>query len=620
MRRQTLTFLAIGCSAAAFSFLPAAASAADALPEGCDLDYRVKARPDLQPAALEVELRFAAAGRRESVIRAVPAWAGVTDYAASYGDWQALQAGQRIQPLAEPFRWQVQHGPDELVQLRWRVRSALADPEAIKPQEQVEMYRTQVGARGFQFFGHGVLPSVEHWGDDRLTRLCLTLQPFDAQSPALGTPGLSAPGQALTWRLSGSHARLRHAFYASGPMWRLQQRPVQGGVLDLALRGSYAQLGDAEFADASARLVDLQRRFWGDEQGGTQASAGHQWLVLTPNHLPSNNSGGTLVDKVAVMHVPQDFSARDGAFEFLVAHENLHQWFPQRFGAHGGGRRTKAEAGGDALDVPHYWFSEGFTDHYSYRLLLASGLWDLDRYADKLTERARAYLRSPARGLKAAEIAPRFFSDREAGRQMYSRGELLALRWDAALRQAGRGSLSTLLQGLLLPAGTREDQEPASERVLQALAKALAGTGIDPDDELRRYVAQGEPLPLAQPSWAEAMGPCLQRIEESVPVWQLGFDRASFQSRVLQGVDPEGPAHAAGLRDGMALAGFSVHGGDVRRDVQLQIREPGVDGAPGKVREVAYRPVSRMPQQLPRWQAKADAAGDAACRAWISAR
>lgn len=599
--------------------LPGPVLASTGLPEGCDLDYRVSARPDLQPAALEVELRFAAEGRRESVIRAVPAWAGVTDYAASYGDWQALQAGQRIQPMAEPFRWQVQHGPNEVVQLRWRVRSALADPEQVKPQDQIEMYRTQVGARGFQFFGHGVLPSVEAWGDDRPARLCLTLQAFDAQSSVFGTPGRSEPGQPLHWRLSGSHARLRHAFYASGPMWRLHERAVQGGRLDLAVRGSYAQLSDTDFADASARLVDVQRRFWG-EPGGTQPGASRQWLVLTPNHLSSNNSGGTLVDKVAVMHVPQDFSARDGAFEFLVAHENLHQWFPQRFGAHGDGLRRKAGEGSEALDVPHYWFSEGFTDHYSYRLLLASGLWDLQRYADRLTERARAYLRSPARDLKAAEIGPRFFSDREAGKQMYSRGELLALRWDAALRQAGRGSLSTVLQGVLLPAGSREDRTPASERVLLALSQALAGTGIDPADELGRYVVQGEALPLAQPSWADAMGPCLQRVEESVPVWQLGFDRASFQSRVLQGVDPDGPAYAAGLRDGMALAGFSVHGGDVRRDARLQIREPGADGVPARVREVAYRPVSRTLQQLPRWQAKADAARNAACQAWISAR
>ena len=74
-RRPTAAALAL---ALALASLTAAVTAAE-----CDLDYRVTPRPDLQPAALEVELRYAAGGRRESVIRATTTWAGITDYAAS---------------------------------------------------------------------------------------------------------------------------------------------------------------------------------------------------------------------------------------------------------------------------------------------------------------------------------------------------------------------------------------------------------------------------------------------------------------------------------------------------------------------------------------------------------
>jgi predicted metalloprotease with PDZ domain len=592
-----------------------AASAGSAVAaQPCDLDYRVQVRTDVQPAALEVELRFAAEGRRESWLRVQSSWAGVEDYPLSYGNWQALGEGQAVQAEAGTARVRIQHGPQDEVRLRWRVRSSLADPEAVLPQKQEQMYRSQVGARGYQFFGYGMFPSVEQWGDERQARICLSLQPFDARSPAFGTPGKSAPGEALQWRFTGSHAQLRHAFYASGPMWRLLQRPVQGGRLDLALRGSFTQLEDEAFADASARLVDVQRRFWGE------ASSANQWLVLTPNYLPGGNNGGTLVERVAVLHVPQDFSTRDSSFEFLVAHENLHQWFPHRFGAHGAGQ--SGESDDDPRDVPHYWFSEGFTDHYSYRLLLASGLWDLDRYAAQLTQRVRDYLGSPTRRLSAAQIAPRFFSDRAAGRQMYLRGELLALRWDAALRRAGRSSLTALLQGLLLPTPQPGDavapRQAASERVLAELSRAMAGTGVDPRDELERYVMRGEALPLdaADTRWApEVLSPCLTREVEPVRTWVLGFDRESLRTRVLQGVDPDGPAYAAGLRDGMALAGFSIHGGDLNRDAELLIKDEGAD----KPRKLSYRPVSRDAKPMPRWRAKADAAVDPVCRAWMTA-
>lgn len=608
-------------AAALLGLVACAAVQADASanePGRCDLDYRVRALGAAQPAELEVELHFAAEGRRESWLRIQRGWAGVQDYPESFGAWEALGRGQSVQPGPDAARVRVLHGPDETVRLRWRVRSALADPEAVAPQDQLLMYRSQIGARGYQFFGYGVLPSVEAWGDERLARLCLTLQPFDAQSPAFGTPGKSAPGQDLHWKFSGSHARLRHAFYASGPMWRLLERPVQGGALELALRGSFAKLDDAAFADGAARLIDLQRRFW-DGAATTPASAARserQWLVLTPNHLPDGNSGGTLVDRAAVLHVPQDFSAGSATFEFLVAHENLHRWFPARFGAHGGEDAQQA--------ARHYWFSEGFTDHYSYRLLLASGLWDLERYASQLTQRLRvSYLGSRARNLSAEEIAPRFFSDREAGRQMYIRGELLALRWDAALRRGGRGSLTQLLQGLLLPADGAAEAKPqvAAPRVLDALATALAGSGVDPRAELQRYVVEGQTLPLLSAGWAEALGPCLQRDEEAVHRWQLGFDRESFKTRVLQGVEPDGPAFAAGLRDGMALAGFSVYGGDLTRDALIQVKEEAAaEGGKPAVRSVSYRPVSREAQLQPRWRPRTGALDDAACRAWISAR
>lgn len=594
----------------ALAIASVAATSAAAASE-CDLDYRITARPDLQPASIEVELRFAAAGRRQSVIRAQPSWAGVTDYAASLGDWQALGPGQSVDPMAEPYRWQLRHGPDDVVHLRWRARSALANPEATTPQDQRQLYRTQVGPRGFQFFGYGVLPSVEHWSDDTEPRLCVTVQPFDDSTAVFGSLGRAQPGRALHWRAKGSPARIRHAFYAGGPMWRLHERAVHGGTLAVAARGDFKQLKDAEFADASARLVDMQRRFW--DAAASSVDAAPQWLVLTPNFMQGGNYGGTLVQNAAVLHVPTDFTTQSAAFESLVAHENLHQWIPQRFGGQG--------RSGPVAAAMHYWFSEGFTDHYTHRLLLASGLASLDQYAARLSERVRRYLTSPVVSLKSSEIAPRFFSDREAGQQMYVRGELLALRWDAALRRANRGSLTTLLQALMLPRSEPGAAEPAlaAQRVIDALAQRLEGTNTDPRADLQRYVEQGQPMPLADAAWHDSMGPCLLRDTVDLPVWMLGFDRSSLTDRVLKGVDPQGPAHAAGLRDGMALAGFSIYGGDLERDALIQVREGG-GSTPEVVRDVIYRPVARQLRRLPRWLARPDATADAACRAWISAR
>lgn len=570
--------------------------------EPCDLHYRITPRYDLQPRALEVELTYAAGERSESFLRAMPGWAGVNDYASYYGDWVALTTQHQLAQSDLPNRWRVTHRPGETVTVRWRVRTALEPGQEDEPQPQTTMYRTQVGDGWFQFFGYGALPSVEHWDDNKRPRTCITLREPRAAA-VFGSFGVGRDGQAH-WRMEGSPAITRHAFYAGGSAWRLLPQTLASGTVVAAVRGRFDQLTDADFARATGKLIDTQRRHWGNEL------APMQWVVLTPNHVDKGNYGGTLVHQVAVMHAPDDFRIGGGVFEFLVAHENLHQWFPQRFGGRGEG---------GVSEVQHYWFSEGFTDYYTHRLLLASGLWTPEQYAQRLTDKVRQYLRSPARTLPVAQIAPKFFVDRDAGQQLYSRGEFLALKWDHALQARGHAGLDAVLRGLMLPAAAPAEQAGAplaSERVLTALQPLLTPAGIDPRADVVRHIVEGQPFDFS-PNGAKALlGRCLAQVDEVLPVWTLGFDRASIDERQLRGVDPAGPAHAAGLRDGMQIAGASIYNGDVTQDALLQVRD-----APGAlVRTVRYRPVSARTETVPRWRPLPPAGESAECLRWRAAR
>ena len=570
----------------------------------CDLHYRITPRYDLQPRAIEVELTYAAGERSESFLRATPGWAGVTDYARFYGDWAAIGAPhQQVVPTDLPNRWRVMHRPGETVTVRWRVRTALEPTQEDRPQPQATSYRTQVGDGWFQFFGYGALPSVEHWSDDQRAHSCITLREPQAAAPVFGSFGVGRDGQAH-WRMEGSPAIARHAFYAGGGAWRLAPQTLASGTVVAAVRGRFDALADADFAQATRKLIDAQRRFWGNE------AAPMQFGVLTPNHVDTGNSGGTLVHQTAVLHAPNDFRVGGGVFEFLVAHENLHQWFPRRFGGTGEGGVSQ---------VPHYWFSEGFTDYYTHRLLMASGLWTPEQYAERLTEKIRQYLRSPARTMSAAQIAPKFFDDRDAGQQLYARGEFLALKWDHALRARGHAGLDTVLRGLMLPATTPAGQTGAplaSERVLNALQPLLAPAGIDPRADVVRHVVEGQPFDFSPRGATALLGNCLAQVEETLPIWALGFDRASLGEGQLRGVDPDGPAYAAGLRDGMHIVGRSIYGGDVTKDALVQVREPGGDS----VRNFSYRPVSSRTEVLPRWQPLRGAGESADCMRWRAAR
>ncbi|WP_067068379.1 M61 family metallopeptidase [Roseateles chitosanitabidus] len=585
MRAQGLT-LARGLSIAAALLLASVAAHAD---QACDLSYRITPRYDTTPRRLDVTMSFPSEGRHESAVRIQSGWAGIKDYGGSLNLATEQSAGVRVLPGEDGNRWKIEHEADDRVTLRYQVRAALPDPDDGQVQQQEQLYRTQIGADWFQFFGYGALLSVDTWGDERTARMCLTLvQPDGKVGPLLGShfDGAVASHEDVSTR--GPHSQLRHAFYAGGPGWRVIERRLATGPVVIASRGKQPT-EDARFAEQVARLLDAHRRFWGD------ASAPRQTVARTPNHSAGNN-GGTLVAQAAVLHVSQDPATSSDSFEFLIGHENLHLWIPNRLGG---------TINGSAEQVArHYWLSEGFTDYYTHRLLLSGGLWSLDRYADQVTQMLRGYWRSPARNATAENIAGRFFSDRNAGRQMYARGELLAMDWDRELRRTDPAGLDGLLRGLLLDTERAAKAPPAHERVMQALTATL---GARPREQVKAYVVEGRNVELDE----GLAGPCFQLGWSDVPRWVPGFDMNALAKRVATGVVPDGPAYRAGLRDGMTLQGWSIYGDNTDKDITLQLKT--ADGA----KELRYRPVDGSTDRLPMLTVRAGAAGDASCQAWM---
>ncbi|WP_374567147.1 hypothetical protein [Ideonella sp.] len=581
----------IGLTVAATVLSTPAAQAAEPASPTCVLHYRITPHYERSPRALEVELEFPADDRRETFIRVMPSWAGVDDFAAALTGWHGVGPGVTVAQAELPNRWRVDHPAGGTVRVAYSARAALPDPDDGRPQDQAQMYRTQIGADWFQFFGYGVLPSVEPWGDRTTPRQCVTvLQPGQPGAPAFSSLG-TGQGPATEWALQASPERLRHAFYAGGPGWRLAERRLASGPVHTAVRHKF-QVEDGRFADEVASLLDAHRRFWGDEQ------AAPQWVVLTPN-FSAGDFGGTLVDHAAVLHAGADFGPGNSAFESLVGHENLHQWIPHRFGS---------LAEGPAQQVSDYWFSEGFTNYYTHRLLLASALWSLPRYADELTEVLQRYWRSPARNATVASIAPRFFSDRDAGQQLYARGELLAMRWDRILRRKQHDGLDTALKSLLIAPGDAANRPLASDHVLDGLTPWL---GEQPRRDVHDFIDEGLDLPLDDAGLA---GPCFTLGWRDEPRWVLGFSTDSFADRQVRGVQPDGPAHRAGLRNGARLSSWSIYGGDVSRDVELAIET--TDGPPQTLR---FKPVDGSSDHLPFVTTRPGAADEAACRAWVRA-
>src|ERR1700744_333484 len=74
-----------------------------------------------------------------------------------------------------------------------------------------------------------------------------------------------------------------------------------------------------------------------------------------------------------------------------------------------------------------------------------------------------------------------------------------------------------------------------------------------------------------------------------VSPFDLGFDFDESQKKhKVVAVDPDGPAYAAGLRNGQPLNGWSVYNGDTSRPTKMRIRN-----ADDKPAEIVYKPAGK---------------------------
>ena len=118
------------------------------------------------------------------------------------------------------------------------------------------------------------------------------------------------------------------------------------------------------------------------------------------------------------------------------------------------------------------------------------------------------------------------------------------------------------------------------KRVFETIDRYLLA---DTSAEFRRVVQDNGDLIALDP--APALGSCSRVSRENVPTFDLGFDLDGSQTaKTVTGVEPEGPAFAAGLRNGQPLTGFSVYNGQTDRLATITIRGETGD------RRIAYLP------------------------------
>lgn len=515
--------------------------------------------------AVQIDLRFTGEDDGETRIALPDSWGGQEQL------WREIErlkvvSGARISKGEDAAIRVLRHAPGARIHLRYRVvQNWREGPPSARDGNP---YRPIIQPDYFHLIGNAafVVPEIEQDASARL----------------------EVAGLPQTWRFASDleHAGLTlgqvKTSIAVGGNYRILSEPGNG--MRLAIRGQW-KFSDAEFLASVARIAQAHRRFWNDVDA--------PFLVtVTDLSVPESgwsSLGGTGLDDAFAFFATPDAELK--SISRLLAHEGLHSWIPLRIG----GMPETDEAA-------DYWLSEGFTDFYAARLLVQDGAWGPQEFADDLNETLRAYAVSPAREFPNSRVIRDFWKDQSTQKLPYQRGRLLAAIWDARLRASGKSGLDDIVRAM------RERARAGSTLKATGLFRDVAGQmDLAVDDDLRRHIESGVPIELPR----ELFAPCGEVFTRQVTDFHRGFDieATSANQNVVSGTDPESPAYAAGLRDGMRL--IRRASGEIG-NAEIELEYVVMDGE--QERHIRYLPRAKGVHQVQALRVDSELDADAQAR------
>lgn len=383
--------------------------------------------------------------------------------------------------------------------------------------------------------------------------------------------GFASDLEHLAGARPGVLADVQESIVIGGAHLELHAQADGGADIRVATIGDYA-FGDPAFVDLALKVIRTQREFWGDH--------GAPFLIAMAPLAPVSGHtslGGTGRSDAFALTVSQDVPL--DPLRHLLAHEYFHTWNPRQLGEQQEG----------AAEMTGKWFAEGFTEFYTWRLLLRAGLYTLEDFVAAWNDTLFAYAVSPARAEPNARISRDYWTDAAVGKLPYQRGPQLAALWERALRRSSAGKVD--LDDVLHDMRAAIQAAPGRKLALDAAGLFVPTYhrrgGPDLAADIDRFVERGEPITLP----ADVFGECIVVRTSVRPRFERGWDPAATRAAgdVVTGLRAGSPAYRAGLRDGMKIVAreagraddatiayvLRVHDGERERRIEFMPRGTG---------------------------------------------
>jgi hypothetical protein len=364
--------------------------------------------------------------------------------------------------------------PSGRITLRYRALSIAATEDGAR--EGLRHDATGIGGHGRHFL---VLPDARRRYTMRVEWGAPECQ-VAAQGEGASTFGLATPSD-----VTGELSALREAAYFWG---RPQTTRVDDGALHIRTSWFGKPPLDVSAAGTwAARVFAAERTFFADDDPTTYSV----FVRVLKSHDDRANG---IAQETSLLSTIGPHTTLARRLEVNLAHEMLHRWLGLRL-------RLRGPEG------TAYWFSEGFTVHYSNVIAFRAGLLTIDQFLESLNDIATRHFDNKHSGATNDQIRRGFYRDQALAIVPYTRGALYAAELDAALRHAtqGKRTLDDALRDLYRRSQERSGRDGLPADAVRSLVqRELGRAGIDRYDAVIRRGEHPDPP-------GDAYGPCFTR-------------------------------------------------------------------------------------------------------------
>lgn len=336
----------------------------------------------------------------------------------------------------------------------------------------------------------------------------------------------SLESNPLKFETKTSYQNLIATAIGGGEKQNFQQFKYKEKPVSVFIQGKF-DIPNQEIFDAVQKIVALQRDWFND------FNQPFYNIVILPKE---DNIAGTRIENQFICFLKKDITRQQ--LYVLLAHEMFHNWLDTSF--------IKPEKGVTILR--YAWFYEGINEYFARKILLEANLLSEKSFADLFNRDVIDIADNPNRTATFDDLleATKTGKYNQAFNKLsYYRGALIALNWEAQIRNTQNGkTLGDLIREAYQ---LSVKNKGISETQFFELATKY---GINAKADFESYILRGEPIKLEP----DAFGKSFALRESNAPKFEPGFNiNESLKNKKIVELKEDSLAFRAGLRNEMKL-------------------------------------------------------------------